>query len=369
MTPELVMIDVRPGGFGESQSGLQTMQPRIWGAFLRPHGARTAAIIMHPTSNFMGHYLLAPLARRGVATLGLNSRYVGNDAALLLERVIQDLGAGVAWLRAAGFDRVVLIGNSGGGALVTMYQAEAEHLTLHDTPAGEIIDLRPEDLPPADGILLSAAHLGRSRLMRMWLDPAVLDELEPARRDPTLDMFNPSNGPPYPTDWLARYREAQLARIERLEAWCFDRLRAVPGRAMDTAFVVHRTLADPRCLDSALDPNDRVAGTTIWGSPRLQNEAANSMGRFNTLNGFLSQWAPCSRGDGPRNLARTSVPILLAEHTADASVFPSDNEEWAAAAGSRVRRLRLVGGNHYLSAQPALVEQLGDAAAAFAQSC
>ena len=35
---------------------------------MEPTGPKhTAAIVMHPTSNFMGHYLIAPLAARGIA--------------------------------------------------------------------------------------------------------------------------------------------------------------------------------------------------------------------------------------------------------------------------------------------------------------
>ncbi len=370
MTPsELISIDVSAGAQAESQSGLAMLRPRIWGSFTAPPGSRVAAIVIHPTSNFMGHYLLAPLAERGIAALGLNTRYLGSDVSLLLERAIQDLGAGVRWLRAKGFERVLLIGNSGGGALVSLYQAEAERLTIKDTPAGDPIRLEPGDLPPADAISLNAAHLGRMHLMNVWLDPAVIDETDALGSDPALDMFNPDNGPPYSADFLLKYQAAQLARNARIESWARARLRqirAMGDGASDMAFVIHRTLADPRCLDPAIDPNDRVPGTTVWGPPKAQNLAANSMGRFTTLTAYLSQWSPSSRGDGPANLARTSVPVLLLEHTADSSVFPSDNDRWASAAQGRVHRHRLEGGNHYLAGQPHLVTEAADRIAAFA---
>ena len=74
----LAAIDVKPGAALESQSGLQMLRPRIYGAYAAPSpatgvsgGGRIGAIVMHPTSNFMGHYLIAPLAERGVACLGL----------------------------------------------------------------------------------------------------------------------------------------------------------------------------------------------------------------------------------------------------------------------------------------------------------
>lgn len=366
---ELISIDVRPGHSNESQSGLQLTRPRIWGALYRAPGTRTAAILIHPTSNFMGHYLLEPLQRRGITALGLNTRYLGNDVTLLLERAIQDLGAGVKWLRAQGYERIVLIGNSGGGALVSLYQAQAEHLDIHATPAGDPVDLQPDDLPPAQAIVLSAAHLGRSRLLQSWLDPAVIDENDVLASDPALDMFDPRNGPPYAADFIARYRAAQSARLERIERWAWAKLRqlrARPHGPRDLPFVIHRTLADPRCLDPSLDPNDRVPGTTVWGPPFDQNYAANSMGRFTTLTSFLSQWASCSRGDGPANLRRTTVPVLLMEHSADASTFPSDHELWTAAAGKRTTHRRLAGGTHYLTGQPALIQQLADHVAEFA---
>ena len=366
---EAVLIDVAAGHAQESQSGLQLLRPRIWGAFHRVPG-KVAAIVIHPTSNFMHHYLLEPLAARGVAALGLNTRYLGSDVSMLLERAIQDLGAGVRWLHEQGYERVLLIGNSGGAALVSLYQSQAENLDIAATPAGDPIDLRPADLPPAQGIALTAAHLGRSRLMETWIDPAVIDERDPLSTDPALDMFDPANGPPYSRAFLDRYRAEQRIRLARLEIWARARLRELRGVRNgidDMAFVIHRTLADPRCLDPAIDANDRKAGTTVWGPPRAQNFAANSMGRFTTLTAFLSQWAPCSRGDGQACLARTSVPVLLAEHTADASTFPSDHAEWAAAAGDRLhRRFALKGGNHYLSEQPQLAAQLADEIAAFA---
>lgn len=365
---EAVLIDVAQGNAQESQSGLAQLRPRIWGAFHRAPG-KTAAILIHPTSNYMHHYLLEPLQKRGIAALGLNTRYLGSDVTLLLERAIQDLGAGVRWLHTQGYERILLIGNSGGAALVSMYQSQAENLDITHTPAGDPVDLSPADLPPAQGIALSAAHQGRSRLMQMWIDPAVIDEQDVLSTDPALDMFNPANGPAYSAEFLAKFRQAQIDRVARIEGWAraqLRRLRAQTNPVADMAFIVNRTLADPRCLDPTLDPNDRKPGTTVWGPPHVQNFAANSMGRYTSLTAFLSQWAACSRGDGPTCLARTSVPVLLAEHSADASTFPSDHEAWAKAAAGRVSRIVLKGGDHYLAGQTGLIARMADECAAFA---
>ena len=366
---QLAVIDVKPGAALESQSGLQMLRPRIYGAWMQPAGPRrAAAIVMHPTSNFMGHYLLAPLAARGIACMGLNSRYAGNDTLLLMERVLQDLGAGVQFLRAQGYDKVVLVGNSGGAALSAFYQAQAEHLTITQMVDGDPAHLSPKDLPPVQGLALCAAHEGRSTLMRNWIDPSLTDERDPLSVDPALDMYDPRNAPPYTHAFLERFRDAQQRRYERIDQWVGERLRHVrgqsaPGSARDEVFVVHRTHADPRFLDLSLDPNDRAVGS-VWGAgadgARAVNYAASQMGRVTSLTAWLSQWSPRSRADGPANLARTSVPALLCTYTADQSTFASTRAAWLAAGGARIRNVDIAGGNHYLAGQPALVDEVSE---------
>jgi pimeloyl-ACP methyl ester carboxylesterase len=369
---QLAVIDVKPGAAMESQSGLQLLRPRIYGAWMQPAGPRrAAAIVMHPTSNFMGHYLIAPLAARGVACMGLNSRYAGNDTLLLMERVIQDLGAGVQFLRSQGYDRIVLVGNSGGASLAAFYQAQAERLDIEHMVDGDPAGLSPQDLPAVQGLALCAAHEGRSTLMRNWIDPALTDEHDGLSCDAALDMYDPRNGPPYSRAFLDRFRNAQQQRYERVEQWVEQRLsllrsQSAPGSPRDEVFVVYRTHADPRFLDLSLDTNDRAVGS-VWGpgaaGARGVNYAASQMGRVTSLTAWLSQWSPRSRADGPSNLARTSVPALLCTYTGDQSTFPSTQAAWLAAGGARIRNVDVPGGNHYLAGQPQLVEQVADAMA------
>ena len=368
---QLAVIDVKPGASLESQSGLQMLRPRIYGAFRAPQGPkRIAAIVMHPTSNFMGHYLIGPMAERGICCMGLNSRYMGNDTVLLMERAIQDLGAGVGYLRAAGYEKVVLIGNSGGAALSAFYQAQAEELTAHHFPDGDPTHLHPSDLPAVDGLALCAAHAGRSRLLRQWIDPSVTDEHDPMSVDPALDMYDPRHRVPYDTDFLARFGAAQQARLDRIEDWALDRLktlRGTPGAPRDQAFIIYRTHADPRCVDLSVDMNDRAPGS-VWGDARQVNYSANAMGRTTSLTAFLSQWSSRSQADGPSNLARTSVPKLLLTYTADQSTFPSTRDAWLQAGGSTISNVDIVGGNHYLAGQPKLVAKAADAIAEWAHA-
>lgn len=365
---QLAVIDVKPGATLESQSGLQMLRPRIYGAYIAPKAApKVAAIVMHPTSNFMGHYLIEPLAQRGICCMGLNSRYMGNDTLLLMERAIQDLGAGVKYLRALGYEKVVLIGNSGGAALASFYQAQAVELTATHFPDGDPTYLHADDLPPVDGIALCAAHLGRSRLLRDWIDPSVTDEHDVLSVDPALDMYDPRHGIPFDRDFLATFSAAQKARLDRIEQWAIARLaklRSTPGAPRDQVFTVYRTHADPRCVDLSLDPNDRAPGS-VWGEARQVNYSANAMGRVTSLTAFLSQWSSRSQADGPTNLARTSVPKVLLTYTADQSTFPSTRDAWLAAGGSSIYNVDIVGGNHYLAGQPKLVLEAADAIAEF----
>lgn len=362
----LVAIDVKPGSAGDSQSGLNLLNPRVYGRLADERcGKDVAFVVIHPSSNFHGHYLVGPLERRGCALLALNTRYAGNDATLLMERCIQDLGAGVAFLRQQGYRRVVLIGNSGGASLAGFYQSQAERLTIRTTPDGRPIDLAPEDLPPADGLAMCAAHPGRAQVLTDWLDPSVIDEDDMLAADPELDMFNPKNGPPYDRDWLRRYRAAQLARNERITDWALARLRAFdadpdPEGPKDAAFLVYRTAADPRFVDLTLEPSDRKAGTTR-GSARASNYGVLHTGRICSLRSWLSQWsARLSRADGPKCLERTSVPVLSVTYSADPVVFPSQAGQYTAAARGRCSAHTLKGATHHMQGQPQLIEQLAD---------
>jgi hypothetical protein len=186
-------------------------------------------------------------------------------------------------------------------------------------------------------------------------------------------MYDARHGPPFSHDFMERFRNAQQARYERIDQWVGERLRHLRGQpaagsARDEVFVVYRTHADPRFLDLSLDANDRAVGS-VWGQgaagARAVNYAASQMGRVTSLTAWLSQWSPRSRADGPSNLARTSVPVLLCSHTGDQSTFPSTRAAWLGAGGDRIRNIDIAGGNHYLAGQPRLVEEVADVMAAF----
>lgn len=347
----------------EIYSGVARLAGALWCVRHRATpGRRSRAVVvaLHPSSNFMGHYALGALAAAGYDAVGMSTRYIGNDSALLLENCVVDVGAVVRHLRGEGYEQVVLFGNSGGGALAAMYQNQAEYPTITSSPGGGGPDLTSADLPPADLLVLAMAHPGRSQLLTETLDPSIRDEGSPFVRDPSLDMFDTRHGPPYDRDWLAAYRAEQRRRNDRITAWAEAQLPHLTERGVhDLPFVVHGVCADPRHLDLSVDPNDRVPGT-LWGEPWNANFQPATLGHFTTVRAWLSQWSRLrSNGHGPDLVATVRAPTLVIYGTADQSCFPSHAQElYDAVAHDDKMLVPIVGGRHYLHGQPRQLAEL-----------
>ncbi len=356
---ELLAVSMQSASGEGIQSGVARRAGTLWCTRHRSlrDRADTAMVFIHPSSNFMGHYALSTMAGLGIDAIGMTTRYVGNESTLLLENCVVDIGSVVRHLRDEGYRRVVLVGNSGGGGLVALYQEQAECSTITMAPGGGGPDLTMADLPLADGLVMLMAHPGRSSVLTEKLDPAILDETDPFDRDSTLDMFNSDNGPPYSQSFLERYRDSQTARNERITDWALaqiDSLRDLTnGRVPDLPFVVHGTMADPRNLDLTIDPSDRQA-TTQWGDPYVANLLPAAIGHFTTLHSWLSQWSSrLSNGYGPRCLKAVTVPVHVIYGTADPGCYPTHARSlFDAVAHDRKELSPIVGGGHYLADQP-----------------
>jgi hypothetical protein len=312
-------------------------------------------IIVHPMSNFHGHHLLQPIAESGVPIIGLNTRYVGNDAVVILENCLLDIDAAVRWAREGlGWETVILCGFSGGGPLVSLYQRQAQSPTITATPAGDPPDLTQKRLAPADALLLIAASPSRSQLLTEFIDPSVIDEHNPDVRDPEWDLYADGRTPPFDRGWVAEYRERQKARVKRIENWVLSELSRLSELGVrDRAFIVHRTVADPRFLDVSIDPDDREPGS-IWGDPKSANEAAGPMGRFTSLRSWLSTWSPTySNGDALKNLPHVRVPVGIIPLTADQGTMMVHARAIRDATPEALRDfMPLKGCTHYLYGQP-----------------
>lgn len=289
----------------------------------------TVVIWSHPIGG--GSYLpmMAALAKAGVHVIYVDTRYRGVDTALIMEKVACDLGAAVRDAKERlGYKKVVLGGWSGGGSMSLFYQAEAEDPTVTSTPAGDPPDLTSKDFVPADGIMLVAAHHARHITFTEWIDPSVTDESDPENRDVELDLYSKDNPnqPPYSADYVARFREAQIARNRRITAWVKDKLvsyKAAGQPNREFGFVVHRTMADPKWLDPNIDPNGRKPNWCFLGDPEVVNDSPVGLARFCSLRSWLSQWSyDDARADGVKCAARVTVPALVVGNTADDGITP-----------------------------------------------
>jgi len=311
---------------------------------------RTAFIATHYNVDFSEHYLASFMAERGYGFLGWNTRFRGNEAHFLLDHALAEIGTGVRWLRErAGAERVVLLGNSGGGSLMAAYHSQAVEPNI--TPVAGLRALAAiEDLPAGDLFVALAAHSGRPEVLTNWLDPSVTDETDPLSADPALDPFSQENGPPYDDEFQRRYRDAQRARNERITDWALAQLSALAAtRARDRLFSLYRTWADLRMIDPAIEPSDRRPNWCYLGEPVKANYGVFGIGTLNTLRTWLSMWSlRTSQCTAAPHLRRITVPSLVVHAAADTGVFESDARALFEAIGAAGKRLELIKADHYL---------------------
>jgi pimeloyl-ACP methyl ester carboxylesterase len=331
--------------------------------------SKTVYIFMHPTSTLQLLPMPTALASAGLHVICAASRYPKNDAALIMEKVVLDLGAWVRWARQeGGYDKIVLVGWSGGGSLSLFYQAEAEHPSIAKTPAGDPVDIVGAGLSPADGIIFIAAHLSRAETLTEWIDPSVIDELDPDRRDRELDIYaaDSPHKPPFDPAFVARFRAAQVARNRRITAWVQEQLATLKqrgGAEVERAFVVHRTMCDPRWIDPTVDPNDRKPNWCYLGDPRTVNVAPAGLARYSSLRSWLSQWSlDLSNSRGPMNAARIRrTPVIQIENSADDAVPATHNPAiHQALATADKEYVTIAGATHYYLGQPEKLKQCID---------
>jgi alpha/beta superfamily hydrolase len=363
ITHTLLSIPVEPGVSSariEIHSGIYRYFPRVYGNLVQRSGdangpVDVGVILVHPMSNFHGHFMLEPIAATGVPIIGLNTRYAGNDAAVIFESCLLDVGAAVRYARERlGWRKVILAGFSGGGPLVTMYQRQAQHPTITCTPAGDPPDITQAGLQPVDGLFLMATSRSRSDILTHCIDASIVDENHPDNRDPELDLYAAGRQPPFDRGWVAQYRAAQRARMDRIDEWVMSELPRLRSKGiMDRAFIVHGTVADPRLVDVTLDPSDRQPGS-IYGDPRAANEATGPMGRYTSLCAWLSQWSPrYSKADGVENMRHVRVPVCIICQTADQGALMCDSEAMRDAAPEELMTYYAIpGANHYFVGQP-----------------
>lgn len=336
---------------------------------------KTVVSLMHPREMSVTHYLVPFILDAGCACWVQAPRSIGNDLRLEHEIALFDVAAGVAHLRRAGYENIVLLGNSGGAGLYAFYNQQATlapEQRIAKTPGGRPTGLMHLDMPLVDGMIFVSPHPGQGALLMSGLDPSVVDENDPMATDPALDPFAPANGfdvaarrGHYAPEFVTRYRAAQVARVERIDRMARELLarklaarQRVKGGSLDPLdrrlashapiFQVWRTDADLRAWDLSIDPSDRETGS-LWGNdPFVSNWGSVGFARIVTPESWLSTWSGLSSNATLAKCAGAiAVPTLLLEYTGDQCTFPRDIEAIFASIGAPHKTHRRVRGNHH----------------------
>ena len=362
-----------PDGTRVSVHPLRTADGAAVNGFLySPGSTDTVLCIAHPREFLATHYLIPEILAAGRAVFTQTSRSVGSDLRLEHEVALLDIAAGIAFLREAGFRRVILVGNSGGASLFGFYNEQSLRAPgdrLERTAAGRPAGLREADMPAVDGMAFIAPHPGQGIVLQNCIDPAVADEDDPLSTLPELDFLQPANGykdggSRYDAAFISRYRAAQMERVQRLDetahrliaARVAARKRSKDGGtredrikgAFSPAMTVWRTDADLRCWDLAIDPSDRRIGSVWSRDPYATNFGIVGFARFCTPESWLSTWSGLSSRANLLHTARSvQQPCLFIEYTGDNVVFPADAERiHAAIPSSAKQRFRFRGDHH-----------------------
>ena len=215
--------------------------PRVSGVLYRPEQlakSDLAIVVMHDNNDFLDHPAAVQLAKRGYLVLAVNPRYAPSleDHDTDWNVALADLGAAVTYVRALpGVKRVVLVGHSSGAPLTASYQNIAENGLKAACQGPEKIVKCPDSpgvFASADGLVLLDPIFGVGVNVLASIDPAVIDESAPRKRDPALDMYDPANGfdpkgAAYASDFRARFLKQQAARNNRLIEKALARLAKI----------------------------------------------------------------------------------------------------------------------------------------------
>ncbi len=346
---------------------------------------KVAVVCMHPRVDFTHHYSFPRLLEAGVACLGANTRNPNNDVSTVHEDIVLDVAACVNFLKTRReVETIILLGNSGGGSLSAMYQAQAnlpgaERIAV--TPGGANTRLAAATMPAADGVIIIAAHRGQGNVLSECIDPSVIDEHDPHATDAALDMYNPANGfrpapewTEYDDEFVATYRAAQLDRVARLDKIAraliagntdahdrskapdfsalpaYDQHRVLSQSVFEPVMVVYRTMANLHYVDNHLDPSNRDYGSLLSERPDLMNMKMLGFGRLCTPHAWLSTWSGLSsNADLVRNLGGIHQPIMVAQAGRDREIYPKTDAEpiFAAVASDDKTCLSFPDARHY----------------------
>src|SRR5437867_10983241 len=174
---------------------------RISAALYKPDkgpAPHVAFVIGHRTANYLNHLACRELPSRGFLALCFNTRFQNNESQVRWEETPLDVKAAVEFVRRQpGITKVVLFGHSGGGPLMSFYQAVAENSPAYCQKPERLVkcgdDLR--GLPPADAIVFADAHAGNPVQAMRSLNPSVTIDGNKRYVDPATTRSSSTSRP------------------------------------------------------------------------------------------------------------------------------------------------------------------------------
>lgn len=221
--------------------GLVMLGAGVVGALYQPAAPSSKAgigvMVMHAEGDYLQFSACSELSGRGYTVLCANNSFSkeGQSSSVELERFLLDAKKAVQHLREQpGIQKVVLLGHSGGGAMLAAYQNIAENGLSACQGKEKILPCSNavDGLPKADGIILLDANYGLSTMTLLSLNPAIMDERQPEKRDPALSLFVPENGysgkgAVYSPEFVKAFQQGMAKRMNRLIAHALGRRQAL----------------------------------------------------------------------------------------------------------------------------------------------
>ncbi|GLA03768.1 hypothetical protein AnigIFM60653_003775 [Aspergillus niger] len=131
--------------------------------------------------------------------------------------------------------QVVILGHSGGGAMMAQYQNVAENGVSACNGPEKIYPCSNAlaGLEPADGLMLLDANYGISTMGLLSLNPAIEDETNASRLNQSLNIYNPDNGfsngtqSNFTSEFKKRFTKGIVARNNRVLEHAQNRLKEI----------------------------------------------------------------------------------------------------------------------------------------------
>jgi pimeloyl-ACP methyl ester carboxylesterase len=344
--------------------------------------AHVGVFVMHFGMDYSNFSACSELSRRGYTVLCTKNSGGG------LNDILPDARSSIEYLRSVdGVRKVVLWGHSGGATLMTAYQLMAEN-GVKACQGPEKITKCPDSfagMPAADGMILADANWGNAVMTLLSIDPAVMDESDPAKLDEDLNLFSRKNGfdagghSNYSQEFITKWQSAVGRRNNAVITSMLEKVAALgPGPTDDPRVVVYG--ANSIGSNNKLFPQDvRLMAHTVKPWPLIHADGSVTTRIVHSVR--VPSGGPVSPQSGALNTTARRYLVNNAVRVTDGFGYDERSlygVEWASSYASvpgNVEQIRvpslfvgMTGGYEYLAAE-AIFEHsaAGDKSLAFVE--